>query len=271
MYCKQKNTINENDLELRIIIGEDCNLNCSYCTTKKTNRSFNKIDELLIFINRLTFKNFTIEFMGGESLLYIKNILKIILEIEKIVPRFHIKIITNGELLSQKNIQTILIIINKKQSLLLMVSIHNEIPNLNWLKNNKVNFYTSKPIDSNEDIDDNADIDDIDDIFPTFFNYNGLEKTKKYTKEIIYDDNLIDLHELFKITKFNFKNWKCNSGKNLICIDVDGLVYPCPMYLIYRLNGINMEDFVQKETICNVDECWEFTSERKINEYTTKE
>lgn len=266
MNCKQKNSINGKDLELRIIIGEDCNLNCSYCTTEKTNRSFNKIDELIVFIKRLVFKNITLEFMGGESLLYIKNILKIILEIEKIIPRFYIKIITNGGLLIKKHIQNVLSIINKKHSLLLMVSIHSELPNLDWLKNNKINFYTSKPINGNEEINE-----EIDDIFPTFFNYDGLEKTKKYTKEIIFNDNLIDLDELFKITKFNFKNWNCNSGKNLICINVDGLVYPCPMYLFYKLDGVSMEDFVQKETICKLKECWEFTSERRINEYTIKE
>ena len=268
MNIQLKNKINENDLEIRISIGEDCNMSCKYCPADYSKNKFTKVNELIDLIKRSKFCNLVLTFSGGEPLIYLGEIHNILIKIETIYSKkLDVKILTNGIKLSENKIRGTLRLFKLLYNLELIVSIHNTLSSLNkqlaWLTQSKINYYTRKPItiDMNDDIKENG----IDDLFPAYGNIEGI-KTLGNKKQFLLDGQPSTLIDIYETTKFNFENYTCDSGKDLICINTDGKVYPCSMYVHNKFSGVDIESFIQKETICKLKECWCFTScKRKEN------
>lgn len=84
-------------MNFKLILGYKCNMKCSYCYQKKShnnnkNMSYEVIDKFLERFNKLE-GNHTINFFGGEPLLYVNEIKYIMSKIDK---KHGISIATNG-------------------------------------------------------------------------------------------------------------------------------------------------------------------------------
>ena len=284
---KTKDNIDENDLEIRIMINDNCNLNCSYCISNsgptKTN-TFTKHNELFNFIKGLSFNNLVITFSGGEPLLEINNIMEILAGIQKIVKnKLIVNILTNGTLILEKIGK--LYILNKMYNLNIIISAHRNqdmlaLPRVEQeLRESNIKFMSRKPIDSINTLNKiiiNDQLNDVDEFFPTFNSPKVLEIMNNtipdFEKGFVWYDGKryyeLNQYEIYQITNFNFKNWECNSGKDLICINTDGKVFPCSIYFHDNLttdnSNVEMKDYKQEKTICQKEECWCFTSCRTL-------
>ena len=275
---KLKHTINDGSLEIRLSIGENCNMSCSYCISKYSPKTFGKLPELLELIKRLDFKYLVLTISGGEPLLYIRKIFEIAEAVQKIISnKLKLVILTNGKLLKEDNTLAKLNILNKLYSLQLVISHHTLTSVIAFreirikLENSKIEFYTRKPIESEKifrEIIENKAIDEINDIFPTFYNRTLLKPESRLFRIYMHSKKQFDGNfsqiDVFEKTNFNFKGWECDSGKNLICINTDGNVFPCSIYLQKNIktenSNVSMDEFKQKPTICNQTDCWCFTS-----------
>ncbi len=275
MNIQLKNKINENDLEIRISIGEDCNMSCNYCPADYSKNKFTKINELIDLIKRSKFNNLVLTFSGGEPLIYLEEIDNILTKIKSIYSKkLDVKILTNGVKLSEYKVRGRIRLFNLLYNLELIISIHNTLSSLNkqlaWLTQSKINYYTRKPIttsmnDSIENsIKNNTNENIIDDLFPAYGNFEGI-KILGNKNQFLMDGKSSTLNDIYEMTNFNFENYICDSGKDLICINTDGKVYPCSMYLHNKFGGVDIEDFTQKETKCELKECWCFTSCKRKN------
>jgi uncharacterized protein len=96
--------------KLKVQLGLKCNLNCSYCSQAES-RSLSKDDSLgdvesfIASLRReeLSIKsNGRIEFWGGEPLVYIKTLRKLVPELRKLYPTQEFHMISNGTLLTKE-------------------------------------------------------------------------------------------------------------------------------------------------------------------------
>lgn len=94
---------------LRILMGTKCNFNCSYCSQaySRKDHAAAKARDVDEFLNRFddwaSELNITkFEFWGGEPLVYIKTLRKLIPELRKKYPDAYFSIISNGSLLTDE-------------------------------------------------------------------------------------------------------------------------------------------------------------------------
>lgn len=98
----------KNVKNLRIVLGTKCNYKCSYCSQAfvEGEESGSKLSDVDVFLARLDEWVYSephrIELWGGEPLVYIKHLKKIIPELRKKYPNSTITTITNGSLLSDE-------------------------------------------------------------------------------------------------------------------------------------------------------------------------
>ena len=110
-----------------LYVTNQCNLKCSYCFDKK-NRINDKeteqlnIDDFVNFLRKMNVKKFTIRFFGGEPLIRLETINKIIkvIEEERIIRNWNVNynIFTNGTIVNNTVIKLI-----EKYNLTLFLSI----------------------------------------------------------------------------------------------------------------------------------------------------
>ena len=110
-----------------LYVTNQCNLKCSYCFDKK-NRINDKeteqlnIDDFVNFLRKMNMKKFTIRFFGGEPLIRLETINKIIkvIEEERIIRNWNVNynIFTNGTIVNNTVIKLI-----EKYNLTLFLSI----------------------------------------------------------------------------------------------------------------------------------------------------
>lgn len=270
---KLKDNLEGQTLEIRIVIGENCNLDCKYCfVNKDKNNKFTRFDDLYNLIKRLEYKNLILTFSGGEPLLYIDEIIKIVTEVK---PN-SVDILTNGLLLNNDLIRTKLRIIKSFVHLQLIISIHKhfEFKDLEQICHS---FYFRRninlgiiPENDNRfgccEIDYYAPYDDVKalDKLPNIKYFKCFDNTSNYRLINPRKCNNFEssLKELYDYNKFNFKDYICDSGYNLIIIDYDGTCYPCSEYYRYKFNGVDILEFTQSKTKCELSKCWCFTCKR---------
>lgn len=93
--------------KITIQLGFSCNMKCQYCLQSKTElKDFNKdnLDILLDKLNKENLDNTTIEFWGGEPMLYMPDIQYIISNLN-VQPENGYLIFTNGILLNNSNLE----------------------------------------------------------------------------------------------------------------------------------------------------------------------
>lgn len=102
-----KKTIDKTD-RLKIQLGLNCNYSCSYCSQKRNNErvtdkiAHRSVDEFLKKLDKCDFKNLkSIEFWGGEPLVYWKILKPLAIELRKRFPDVYFQMITNGSLLTK--------------------------------------------------------------------------------------------------------------------------------------------------------------------------
>lgn len=269
MSVELKNKLNENDLEIRLVIGEDCNLSCTYCIADASKKYFQRTEDFLNLLYKLKDKydNIVLTFSGGEPLLYLDYINQKILYLASTIldKKLDIKILTNGIKLNDSKVRSRLRFMKSMYNLELIVSVHNTLASLNkqlaWLTQSGINYYTRKPVTAYMELS-LGDVSGIDDVFPAHNNRTGI-KTLGTKEQFLLDGKSATLNDVWEKTQFNFKNWKCQSGKDLICIDVDGFTYPCSMYLHRKFNPVDINDYQPKETTCSISECWCFSSKKE--------
>lgn len=270
---KLKDNLDGQSLEIRIVIGENCNLDCKYCfVNKDKNNKFTRFDDLYNLIKRLEYKNLILTFSGGEPLLYIDEIIKII---TKVKPN-SVDILTNGLLLNNDLIRTKLRIIKSFVNLQLIISIHKhfEFKDLEQICHS---FYFRRNINlgimsendkrfGSYEIDYYAPYDDVKALnkLPNIKYFKCFDNTSNYRLINPRKCNNFEssLKELYDYNKFNFKDYICDSGYNLIIIDYDGACYPCSEYYRYKFNGVDILKFTQSKTKCELSKCWCFTCKR---------
>ena len=95
-----------NPRKVRIVMGFDCNFKCKYCSQKITRedsaeRMFGLTDSFLErFQLAIDTPPRSIEFWGGEPLVYIKTLRKIVPKLREQYPSTTFRIITNGSLIT---------------------------------------------------------------------------------------------------------------------------------------------------------------------------
>lgn len=93
---------------LRIQLGLKCNMNCSYCSQGKVtavSASPKDVDNIIQSLKRNNIKvHSTIEFWGGEPLVYWKTLRLLIPALRKEYPHVNFKIVTNGTLLTREKV-----------------------------------------------------------------------------------------------------------------------------------------------------------------------
>lgn len=270
---KLKDNLEEQTVEIRIVIGEKCNLDCKYCfVNKNENNKFTRFNDLYDLIKRLEYKNLILTFSGGEPLLYVDEIIKIV----NVIKPNSVDILTNGLLLSNDLIRTKLRVIKSVTHLQLIISIHKhfEFKDLEQICHS---FYFRRNINlgvilefdqrfGNYDIDYYAPYDDVKalDKLPNIKYFKCFDNSPSYRLLNPRKCNNFDssLKELYEYNKFNFKDYTCDSGYNLIIVDYDGTCYPCSEYYRFKINGEDISEFIQAKTKCKLNKCWCFTCKR---------
>lgn len=91
---------------IRLVITQNCNLQCQYCFVDKESKCFSKSDivQLGKFIKHDCEKNVEIQFFGGEPLLYFNIIKKCVQYLSDVCKEFNISYIitTNGTLINRE-------------------------------------------------------------------------------------------------------------------------------------------------------------------------
>lgn len=257
LCVKLKENLENDNLEIRIVLSEKCNLNCKYCFLKTKSEKVLDYSKLYDFIKSLNFKYLILTFSGGEPLLLIDKIIEIC---EKIKPNY-VNILTNGTLIKKeyKNLKKLSLLFETQ--LIISHHIDFKFDILKYLKSLNIDYYFRKPILLKKDTDfENTDY------FPCYDNVNELELLPK-DKFFLINNKEKTLKELYDISEFNFKGMFCESGKNLIIIDYNGDIYPCSEYYRKHFKPETFETFKQKETICEMDKCWCFTCKRYIKTF----
>ena len=111
-FLRNYHTYQENTLNLTIAPTSACNFSCPYCYEKGINpktMTDEVIENLISFISKSTSKQIAITWYGGEPLLAIDIIEKILNGINSIEGKqiIHQHIVTNGYYLNEKNIEFI--------------------------------------------------------------------------------------------------------------------------------------------------------------------
>ncbi|MDD3976121.1 MAG: radical SAM protein [Candidatus ainarchaeum sp.] len=256
--------------KLFIITTYNCNLNCKYCYLKKINLLNKKnafdINNIINSINLLVPKKYrsdsTIIFYGGEPLLDLKNIKKIIIRL-KLLGIYNFNIITNGTLINKNTIKklknwgikNITISIDPIETNLKnrSTNIKKLITNAKLIKKGGIQLQISSTISTK--INFKKNIINLLKLNPNYigFNFSNINSIKRITiKDIEY---ILSLHKKnIKISPFSnyFFNYLDNKlNKNKFCgyyenttygIFPDGSYDRChllTMYKKYNLKKIN--------------------------------
>ena len=103
-------------LNITLVLGKSCNLNCIYCFEKQENlyieEFFNEdkfIAEIKEYIKKNNIENLNVEFYGGEPFVYYEKMLVISKKLNLIFKeRFSFNIMTNGTLINKSNLNVLL-------------------------------------------------------------------------------------------------------------------------------------------------------------------
>lgn len=111
---KKERTVTQRDeiFSLAVFLGYNCNLNCTYCYQKSHHNQRNKvvggIHMIPQFFEKLAKLNLkyvgTVNFWGGEPLVFWKTIVAMIPRFEELYPGVRFSIMTNGTLLDEEKI-----------------------------------------------------------------------------------------------------------------------------------------------------------------------
>lgn len=92
--------------KIRLVMGTKCNLNCSYCSQNKTDieYKFQECDNVLTILEKIKGPISVIEFWGGEPLVYIKHIKRMVslIRSDKKYDDVQFSIITNAYALNDQ-------------------------------------------------------------------------------------------------------------------------------------------------------------------------
>jgi uncharacterized protein len=255
--------INENEIKLQIAnlkilsfeLTEACNLNCSYCTygelynnyDTRSNRSMafetakTIIDYLIVFwkseLNHSSRRNFTFSFYGGEPLLKIKLIKRIIEYIEEVIPdsiSYSFNTTTNGMLLHkymdylvQKNFNILIsldgnLINNSYRKTNEGENSFNQVyNNVNLLRKKYPDFFNSK-VNFNAVLHSRNSIADIATFFSKEFGKNP--QFSSLSESGVNPDMRKQFDEIFgKVRKDLFYSEDCNESDSTIELLKPGL------------------------------------------------
>ncbi len=108
--------LNSEELNITIVLGLNCNLQCSYCFEKSYDTNETEINDITaliqnidVYIKENQIKKLNIEFYGGEPFIYYEKMKEIAMEFnKKYKEKFMFNIMTNGTLLTSQRIEKLL-------------------------------------------------------------------------------------------------------------------------------------------------------------------
>lgn len=200
--------------QLRITLGFNCNFSCKYCSQAQTRKVAStpkyvihedidhKVAYLIDQLKKANLDPERIVFWGGEPLVYLKTIKKLLPELKKLYPNAIFGTITNGSLLTLNICKWLA---ENKISL----TVSHDGPSFNVYRDDKNPLENPKVLEGikwfldnqdNHKLDftfnivvtpENANLQEIDEYFSSifgksvFFNFESIAKLDNYSKDII--------------------------------------------------------------------------------------
>lgn len=280
-YEKGLYTIYENTetVTIQYVLTNKCNLECTYCPKKflYDESNFENIDKFIedldIFYNNNK-KDIEIYLTGGEVLTDTKALEYILKKISRIDYIVNTIIFSNGVALTSKIIKRLNLLhsLFRKNPFRFYLTIHPSSVSLqkvsylnNIIKYSK--FFISKIIILNNDYLDtylnNLKLYDGYLIQPNMIDTIELEKLrlnqnlpKSVNQKLFrYNNEPIDIIDLFYQTKFNFKGWECSAGKTYFIYNKEKLYTCSSAYHKKQEIGEKLSEYKIKSYICEHDCC----------------
>lgn len=251
--------------DLKVITSSDCNFNCSYCYERDdrdvmpkriTSDTINGIQKLILNdINIIS----SISFMGGETFLNTRDIIRILFPLRKIIKEYEIEIslFTNGSIFNQY-IKRFYRIITKIKSPTVYITDHslklNKIDNgsllqhIKFLKDKSIDYRLKVIIDKHRLLNFDQIVyylianhdENVELVLAYYDKFNEVDEhtLNKFISYIDENIDLIPVDILRKILKlfrcdrivdsdFNASQIRCGAGVTELAVTGDGKVHGC--------------------------------------------
>lgn len=255
------------DICLRWSVTNQCNFNCTYCTSIKGQKPIRiEISPLLEVLER-TNKTFRIDFIGGGEPFMVSNIID---ACKKLTQKHYVMFITNlvsdkiKQLADEVDPQRVMYLSGSFQIKQLQERklVGRFVENYNYCKERGFELHTSivaypEILNELEEWISFLKTNGIEDtvISPYFGNYKGKEYPRDYsTEEIVI---LSKSCEKFKdyIAASNSNNELCNAGFNIASVDQQGNVRACKKIRESLGNVYKEIRLKDRMTVCSQEQC----------------
>lgn len=251
--------------DLKVITSSECNFNCSYCYERDDRDVMPKkiTTDTIYGIQKLILNDInvirSISFMGGETFLNIRDVIKILFSLRKIIKEYDIEIslFTNGSIFNQY-IKRFYRIMTKIKSPTVYITDHslrlNKVNNgsllqhIKFLKDKSIDYKLKVIIDKHRLLNFDQIVDylitnhdeNVELVLAYYDKFNEVDEwaLDKFINYIDENINLIPVDILRKILKlfkcdrivdsdFNVSQIKCGAGVTELAVSGDGKVHGC--------------------------------------------